>query len=95
MQNWWIAVLLLDDGEACVCPQTISYSLLCKYFRRAVLPADKELSADIFKVHTAPCSACGQAFVPNSNRQKYCKSCAARIHRKQKTESERRRREDK
>ena len=35
--------LLLDDGEPCVCPQTISYSLLCRYFRNAVLPADKEL----------------------------------------------------
>ena len=33
--------LPLDDGEGCVCVQTISYSLLCKYFRRAVLPADK------------------------------------------------------
>ena len=37
--------LLLDDGEPCVCPQTISYSLLCRYFRNAVLPADKELYA--------------------------------------------------
>ena len=26
--------LLLDDGEECVCVQSISYSLLCKYFRR-------------------------------------------------------------
>ena len=41
--------LLLDDGEPCVCPQTISYSLLCRYFRNAVLPAEKELYADIFK----------------------------------------------
>ena len=31
--------LPLDDGEGCVCVQMISYSLLCKYFRRAVLPA--------------------------------------------------------
>lgn len=41
--------LLLGDGESCVCPQTISYSLLCRYFRNAVLPADKELYANIFK----------------------------------------------
>ena len=33
--------LLLDDGEPCVCPQTISYSLLCRYFRNAVLPAEQ------------------------------------------------------
>ena len=32
--------LLLDDGETCVCVQSISYSLLCRYFREAVLPAD-------------------------------------------------------
>lgn len=50
--------LLLDDGEPCVCPQTISYSLLCRYFRNAVLPAEKELYADIFKrVHIAAPSA--------------------------------------
>ena len=29
--------LLLDDGEECVCPQGISYSLICKWFRTAVL----------------------------------------------------------
>ena len=27
--------LLLDDGETCVCVQSISYSLLCRYLRRA------------------------------------------------------------
>ena len=25
--------LLLDDGEECVCPQSITYSLICKWFR--------------------------------------------------------------
>ena len=30
--------LLLDDGEECVCPQSISYSLICRWFRAAVLP---------------------------------------------------------
>ena len=37
--------LLLDDGDECVCPQLISYSLLCKWFCVAVLPADKLLFA--------------------------------------------------
>ena len=32
--------ILLDDGEECVCPQLISYSLLCKWFQTAVLPLD-------------------------------------------------------
>lgn len=35
--------ILLDDGDECVCPQLISYSLLCKWFRAAVLPADRLL----------------------------------------------------
>ena len=32
--------LLLDNGEECVCPQSITYSLICKWFRAAVLPLD-------------------------------------------------------
>ena len=32
--------LLLDDGEECVCVQSISYSLLCRWFKVAVLPLD-------------------------------------------------------
>ena len=30
--------LLLDDGEPCVCVQSISLSLMCRWFRVAVLP---------------------------------------------------------
>ena len=33
--------IALDDGEECVCVQSISYSLLCRWFRAAVLPQDK------------------------------------------------------
>lgn len=84
--------LPLDEGDGCVCVQMISLSLICKYFRNAVLPAEKELYADIFKQRTYRCAECGTAFTPNSNRQKYCAACGKRIHRKQKTESERRRR---
>ena len=35
--------IALDDGEECVCVQSISYSLLCRWLRAAVLPLDKEL----------------------------------------------------
>ena len=31
--------LLLDDGDPCPCPQMISNTLICKYFRAAVLSA--------------------------------------------------------
>ena len=35
--------LLLEDGEPCVCVQSISYSLLCRWFTAAVLPLDEAL----------------------------------------------------
>ena len=84
--------LPLDDGEGCVCVQMISYSLLCKYFRRAVLPADKALYADIYRQRTRLCDRCGKPFAPGSNRQKYCPECGRSIRRKQKADSARRRR---
>ena len=74
--------LPLDDGEGCV----------CKYFRRAVLPADKALCADIYRQRTRLCDRCGKPFAPGSNRQKYCPECGCSIRRKQKADSARRRR---
>ena len=42
--------ILLDDGEPHKCVQLISFTgICCNYFRRAVLPADKELYAQIRK----------------------------------------------
>ena len=37
--------ILLDNGEPCVCVQSISYSLICRWFRIAVLPLDGKLEA--------------------------------------------------
>lgn len=56
--------LLLDNGEPCVCVQAISYSLLCRYFREAVLPAERELCADIMREHDTrkKCELCGKPF---------------------------------
>ena len=62
-------------------------------FRWAVLPLDGTLEAEIFRDKDLKrCAVCGGVFVPKSNRAKYCSGCAARIHRRQKTESERKRR---
>lgn len=86
--------LLLDDGwEPCVCVQSISRSLVCKYFQAAVLPLDRELeTALLYKRDSKRCCRCGALFVPRSNRGKYCPDCAAVVHRQQKAECERRRR---
>lgn len=86
--------LALDDGwEPCVCVQSISYSLVCKWFRAAVLPTDKGLwAALLHRGRARPCAECGTMFVPRSNRGKYCDECAAIVRREKKAASERERR---
>ena len=85
--------ILLDDGETCVCPQTISYSLLCRWFKAAVLPLDKELYAELFKAgDMRRCAVCGAAFASSSNSVKYCPDCRKRITRKQAAERMRKKR---
>ena len=41
--------IALDDGDAHACPQMISFSVCCKWFRWAVLPLDGTLKAEIFR----------------------------------------------
>lgn len=69
------------DGECvmldCECPQMISYTLLCKYFKKAVLPVDKTLEADIMGTSVElHCAVCGVPIVKTGNRRKYCERCA-------------------
>ena len=69
--------IVLDDGDTCTCPQTVSFSVCCKWFRWAVLPLDGTLEAEIFRDKDLKrCAVCGAAFVPKSNRGKYCPGCA-------------------
>lgn len=76
--------LLLDDGDGCVCPQTISNSLMCSYFQTAVLPNDRELCAKIVGgIHNwKRCILCGRQFVARSNRAVYCDHCAQQERRR-------------
>ncbi|MCD8225407.1 MAG: cysteine-rich VLP domain-containing protein [Clostridiales bacterium] len=79
--------ILLDDGDEHTCPQRISYSVGCRWFRNAVLPAFPELEAEIFKDITLRwCVKCGAGFVSGSNRNKYCPACAAAVRREQNRE---------
>ena len=74
--------ILLDDGEPCVCVQSISYSLLCRWFRIAVLPIDGKLEAALLhRAEQKRCTECGGYFLPKSNRGKYCPDCAGRMKR--------------
>ena len=85
--------LALDDGEECVCVQSISYSLLCKWFRAAVLPMDRELEAALYhRLAAKRCAVCGGLFFPGSNRAKYCPDCAAVMKRTKAAERKRKQR---
>ena len=85
--------IALDDGwESCPCVQSISYSLLCKWFRAAVLPLDWELYASLLhRDNLKRCVICGSLYVPKSNRSKYCPECAVAARRIKEAERQRRR----
>lgn len=85
--------LALDAGEECVCVQSISYSLLCKWFRTAVLPMDRELETALYhRLAAKRCAVCSGQFFPGSNRAKYCPDCAAVMKRTKAAERKRKQR---
>ena len=87
--------LLLDDDEECVCVQSISYSVNCKFFRQVLLE-DKDgtaLKVELFRDdNTKRCVVCGSAFQSSSNSAKYCGDCAPITQRRQKAVHARKRR---
>ena len=69
------------------------YSLLCKWFRVAVLPADRLLYAELYQTgDKKKCTECGAFFASTSNSVKYCPVCRKRITRRQAAERMRKRR---
>ena len=75
--------LLLDDGDSCLCPQLITSSIVCKYFRNSVLPDDQELCAGVFRERIVRrCCLCGTPLFSTSNAAKYCPSCAVKERRR-------------
>ena len=76
--------LPLDDGEPCTCPQFITPVLICKYFRAAVLPADRELCAEVLdSIHGwKRCALCGELFHAKGSRALYCEPCAQKERRR-------------
>lgn len=85
--------ILLDNGEPCVCVQSISYSLMCRWFTAAVLPLDGQLEAALLhRADRKRCTECGGYFLPKSNRGKYCLECAERMKRIHATQRKRKQR---
>ena len=82
----------LMDGT---CPQMISQSLICRYFRDVLLEdkAGKALKAEIMQEdYVKTCAVCGRPFRALSNRAKYCNKCANEAKTKQATERKRKQR---
>ena len=78
---------LLLDGA---CPQFISRSLICRWFRRAVLPQQPKLEQAILSPKKLRrCEVCGKGILARSGRAKYCPACAGKVHRQQKAKSAR------
>ena len=86
--------LLLDNGEEHSCVQCISrYGIYCNYFKNAVLPADRELFAEIMQPSSQKrCQICKSYFVPRAKNQRHCPNCAAVQKRKKAAERQRRKR---
>jgi len=76
----------------CICVQSISYTLLCNWFREAVLPQDRELVDSLLhKSELKSCVICGKRFLPGSNRAKFCPVCSALERRRKEAARQRRR----
>ena len=87
--------ILLDDGDECVCVQSISYSVNCKFFRHVVLEDKRgeSLKAEILRDDTTKrCAVCRKTFQSSSNNAKYCSTCAEYVQRRQKAKYARERR---
>ena len=85
----------LDRGDAVTCPQSISYSIECKFFYHVLLE-DKQgqaLKSEIFKDDTLRhCLVCKKAFHSTSNNAKYCEACKKAVLCRQKAEHARKQR---
>ena len=84
--------LLLDDGDPCVCPQSITNALVCRYFKTAVLPADLELFDTVMGGKSPKqCHICGAPIPASCNAVKYCPRCARQERRRRDVERKRKR----
>lgn len=87
--------LYLDDSEEVTCPQRISFSVCCRFFRHVLLKdeAGRGLEAALFRrAALKRCLLCGRAFSSASNNAKYCPDCRAAVQRQQKADYARKRR---
>lgn len=84
--------LLFDWPECSVCPQWLTCSVLCTWFRDAVLPGDKILEAELYRTRPAGyCKNCGKPLFQRKKNQKYCDRCAVLVRREKEAARQRKR----
>lgn len=77
----------------CKCPQMHSYSVLCRWFRDAVLPQNNDLNLQLINSYDAKhCVICGARFIPTCNRALYCDNCRKLVRRRKDAERKRNKR---
>lgn len=75
--------LLLEDGDE-VCPQSVTKTVVCRWFYHGVLPpAIKEKPTRTVTSKIRACQICGKPYEAKSNNSKYCKQCAKTVRRHQ------------
>ena len=85
--------IVLEDGYGDVCVQCISHSIMCQWFRDAVLPLDTDLQHRLYPQSKGKaCERCGTFFRPGSNRSRFCKECAVLREKRKRAERMRERR---
>ena len=87
--------LCLDNGESCTCAQMITRTVVCKWFREAVLPLDPKLHSELVPIKSGKmCKTCGKPLYSRSSNIKYCSKCAYEEKKKRDAERKRKRRGD-
>ena len=87
--------LWLSVHEDVPCPQLLTPSVCCKFFRHVLLKEKiaAGLEAEIFKTSKLRyCESCGKAYSARSNNAKYCPDCRPIMDQKRKTDFLRRKR---
>ena len=84
--------LLFDFADCNVCPQWLTHSVLCTWFRDAVLPDDKSLESELHRTRPAGyCKHCGKPLFHRKPNQKYCDRCAVLVRREKEAARQRKR----
>ena len=83
--------LCLDNGESCACAQVITRTVVCNWFKEAILLLDEKLHSELMPAKVGKfCKACGKPVSSKNSNIRYCSKCA--YEQKKKKEADRKKR---